>query len=570
MFSEPEINDWREILDFTPNGIVAINREGRIILFNKAAAQIIGFSQEQVLGKRVDDVVPNTKLLEIMETGRVEHNQRMVVNNHVIFSSRSPIKRGEEIVGAVGIFQDISELEELSHQLDTVKEINKELEAVIESVDDGIVVADKQGFILRVNNAYQNITGITAEEYVGKHVHDLVKEGYINRSISDVVIKRQSRVNIVDVRNGKELLLTGNPVFNESGELVRVVTAIRDVTELNNLKEQLAKSEQIRDKYYHELEHLRSQQPFSKIITRNPEMKKKLDQAFYVAQVESTVLILGESGVGKDLLARLIHRASKRARQPFIKINCGAIPASLLESEFFGYEPGAFTGALKEGKPGLFELAHGGTLFLDEVGELPLDLQVKVLRSVQDKEITKLGGKKIISLDVRIISATNRDLEEMVRNKMFRQDLFYRLNVVPILLPPLRERKEDILTLVAEFLGKFNKRYGYQKWIHPDVMQCFLSYDWPGNIRELENIIERLVVTCRDDCITTEALSGFTTSLADRAGKNLSYFKQILENEEKQIISEAYRKAGSTRKAAKMLGISQSCVVKKMKKYGIN
>lgn len=570
MFSEPEINDWREILDFTPNGIVAINREGRIILFNKAAAQIIGFSQEQVLGKRVDDVVPNTKLLEIMETGRVEHNQRMVVNNHVIFSSRSPIKRGEEIVGAVGIFQDISELEELSHQLDTVKEINKELEAVIESVDDGIVVADKQGFILRVNNAYQNITGITAEEYVGKHVHDLVKEGYINRSISDVVIKRQSRVNIVDVRNGKELLLTGNPVFNESGELVRVVTAIRDVTELHNLKEQFAKSEQIRDKYYHELEHLRSQQPFSKIITRNPEMKKKLDQAFYVAQVESTVLILGESGVGKDLLARLIHRASKRARQPFIKINCGAIPASLLESEFFGYEPGAFTGALKEGKPGLFELAHGGTLFLDEVGELPLDLQVKVLRSVQDKEITKLGGKKIISLDVRIISATNRDLEEMVRNKMFRQDLFYRLNVVPILLPPLRERKEDILTLVAEFLGKFNKRYGYQKWIHPDVMQCFLSYDWPGNIRELENIIERLVVTCRDDCITTEALSGFTTSLADRAGKNLSYFKQILENEEKQIISEAYRKAGSTRKAAKMLGISQSCVVKKMKKYGIN
>ncbi|MDP1992973.1 MAG: sigma 54-interacting transcriptional regulator, partial [Syntrophales bacterium] len=434
---------------------------------------------------------------------------------------------------------------------------------------DGIVVADRNGFILKANHAYQQMTGITAEEFVGKHVRELVKKGYIGRSVTEMVVERNSPVTIVDIRNNKELLLTGNPVYNDKGELVRVVTAIRDVTQLNSLKEQLAETEEIKNRYYLELEHLRSQQPFRKIITNNTEMRQKLDLAFHVAHVDSTVLILGESGVGKELIAQLIHRASKRSKGPFIKINCGAIPTNLLESEFFGYEPGAFTGALKEGKPGLFELAQGGTLFLDEIGEIPLDLQVKILRTLQDKIITRVGGKTNISLDVRIVAATNRDLKKMMQENTFREDLYYRLNVVPMVLPPLRNRKEDILPLINDFLAKYKLQYGYQKWIHPDVMERLLNYDWPGNIRELENTIERLVVTSRGECILPENLAGIPAAAEPGKQANTS-LKSAIESEEKLIISEAYKKFKSTRKAAAVLGISQSSLVKKLNRYSIH
>lgn len=567
--SEFKDNYWDEILDSMHNGVIVVNRAGLIVVLNKAAAEMINYPKEKAMGIRIDIAMPNTQLLNVMETGQVEYNQRMELDNHVIISNRGPIKKGELIIGAVAVFQDISDFEALSHQLDTVKTINKELDAIIESLDDGIVVSNNKGFILRANLAYQKMTGITSQEYVGKHVRELVEAGYIRRSVTEMVVERNSKVTIVDIRNNKELLLSGNPVYNDEGELVRVVTAIRDVTQLNSLKEQLAETEEIKNRYYQELEHLRSQQPFRKIITNNPEMRQKLDLACHVAHVDSTVLILGESGVGKELIAQLIHRASKRSQQPFIKINCGAIPANLLESEFFGYEPGSFTGALKEGKPGLFELAQGGTLFLDEVGEIPLDLQVKILRVLQDREITKVGGKKGIKLDVRIVAATNRDLHKMVEEKSFREDLYYRLNVVPIILPPLRNRKEDILPLVGEFLAKFNQRYGYQKWVHPDVMDRLLNYDWPGNIRELENTIERLVVTSREECIILENLSGIPATASYPSDQPLSSLKRVLESEEKRLILEAYRRLRSTRKAALVLGISQSSLVKKINKYNI-
>lgn len=557
-----------EILDSIHNGVVVVNRQGIIVLINKAAAKLINCSQSEALGTRVDVVIPNTKLLEIMDTGQAEHNCHLEIAHRVVISNRSPIRKGDLIIGAVGIFQDVSDFEMISQQLDVVKEINKELDAIIESLDDGIVVADRNGFVLKANHAYQQMTGITANEFVGRHVRDLVKQGYMRRSVTELVVERNSPVTIIDIRNNKELLLTGNPVYNDKGELVRVVTAIRDVTQLNSLKEQLAETEEIKNRYYLELEHLRSQQPFRKIITSNPEMRQKLDLAFHVAHVDTTVLILGESGVGKELIAQLIHRASKRSKGPFIKINCGAIPTNLLESEFFGYEAGAFTGALKEGKPGLFELAQGGTLFLDEIGEIPLDLQVKILRTIQDKEITRVGGKKNISLDVRIVAATNRDLKRMMEENTFREDLYYRLNVVPIVLPPLRNRKEDIVPLIGEFLSKFKLQYGYQKWIHPDVMERLLTYDWPGNIRELENTIERLVVTSREECILPENLAGIPVA-AETGDRNDASLKSTLESEEKQIIAAAYDRGKSTRKTAVLLGISQPSLVNKLKKYGI-
>ncbi len=563
------IKFWAEIIDSMYNGIVAIDRQGTIILFNKAAAEMLEVKKEEVIGRKIDEVVPTTGLLEVVNTGKLESNQKMLFGNRTIISNRSPILSNDVIIGAMGVFQDISDYEKLSFELNSVKEVYHNFDAVIESVDDGIVVADSNGIILRANNAYQRMTGITEGEFVGKHVSELIKRGYMNKSVTEMVVERKSRVNVVDVRNNKELLMTGTPLFNEEGEVVRVITVIRDISELTELKTKLEQVKVTKDRYYSELEHLRSQEPFRKIITKNPDMKKKIEMAFHVARVDSTVLILGESGVGKELFAQLIHRSSHRSKKPFIKINCGAIPANLLESEFFGYEPGAFTGALKEGKKGLFELADGGSLFLDEVGELPLELQVKVLRAIQDKEIVRVGGKSTINLDVRIIAATNRDLEEMVNNKTFRDDLYYRLNVVPIVIPPLRERKEDIIPIVTEFLARLNSSYGFQKWIHPDIIDKLWEYDWPGNIRELENTIERIVVTSKGDYITLDALSEITFLPFSTDEKGLTSLRVRLGNEEKHLIKEAYKAAKSTRKAAALLDISQSAMVKKMKKYKI-
>ncbi|EHL04821.1 PAS domain S-box protein [Desulfitobacterium hafniense DP7] len=558
-----------EIFDSIYNGVVAIDQQGIIKLFNEAAAKIMGVAKEETIGRRVEEVIPNTSLLEILKTGKAENNQKMHLGNCEIISNRGPICKDGKIVGAIGVFQDISDFEALSLELDNVKEINNDLDAIIESVADGIVVGSADGMILRANSAYLQITGIQEKEFVGKNVRELINQGYMNKSVTEMVFRTKSRVNVVDIRSGKELLMTGAPVFNEEKEVTRVVTIVRDISELTELKGKLEQAEDAKNRYLKELEHFRSQNAFKKIITKNNDMQKKLDTAYHVARVDSTVLILGESGVGKELIAQLIHRASHRSEKPFIKINCGAIPANLLESEFFGYEAGSFTGALKEGKKGLFELADGGTLFLDEVGELPLEHQVKVLRAIQEKEILRVGGKKTIKLDIRIIAATNRDMEAMIREKAFREDLYYRLNVVPMTIPPLRQRKEDVIPIALELLARYNTAYGYQKWIHPEVMDCLLNYDWPGNIRELENTIERLVVTSMDDCITKDAMAEIKSIDVHPAPNGLTSLKAFLEKEENRLLEEAYRLMGSTRKAAAVLGISQSSMVKKMKKYGI-
>nr|WP_282434564.1 sigma 54-interacting transcriptional regulator [Desulfitobacterium hafniense] len=557
------------MFDSIYNGVVAIDQQGIIKLFNEAAAKIMGVAKEETIGRRVEEVIPNTSLLEILKTGKAENNQKMHLGNCEIISNRGPICKDGKIVGAIGVFQDISDFEALSLELDNVKEINNDLDAIIESVADGIVVGSADGMILRANSAYLQITGIQEKEFVGKNVRELINQGYMNKSVTEMVFRTKSRVNVVDIRSGKELLMTGAPVFNEEKEVTRVVTIVRDISELTELKGKLEQAEDAKNRYLKELEHFRSQNAFKKIITKNNDMQKKLDTAYHVARVDSTVLILGESGVGKELIAQLIHRASHRSEKPFIKINCGAIPANLLESEFFGYEAGSFTGALKEGKKGLFELADGGTLFLDEVGELPLEHQVKVLRAIQEKEILRVGGKKTIKLDIRIIAATNRDLEAMIREKAFREDLYYRLNVVPMTIPPLRQRKEDVIPIALELLARYNTAYGYQKWIHPEVMDCLLNYDWPGNIRELENTIERLVVTSMDDCITKDAMAEIKSIDVHPAPNGLTSLKAFLEKEENRLLEEAYRLMGSTRKAAAVLGISQSSMVKKMKKYGI-
>jgi transcriptional regulator with PAS, ATPase and Fis domain len=302
-------------------------------------------------------------------------------------------------------------------------------------------------------------------------------------------------------------------------------------------------------------------------------MENILQLAAKIADVDSTVFILGESGVGKEVIARFIHKRSHRDKGPFVKINCGAIPETLLESELFGYETGAFTGAKRQGKPGLIEMANEGTLFLDEIGELPLNLQVKLLQVLQEHRLVRIGGIKPITVNIRVIAATNRDIENMVKKGEFREDLFYRLNVVPITIPPLRERRDDIIPLIYHFLEEYNRKYDKAKKISAEAKDILIKYNWPGNVRELENTVERLVVTVEEDVILPhhlpENLKEINIPLKVVNVDGIIPLKDAVEMVERQLLHKAVEQCNSTYDIAKILGVNQSTVVRKIQKYGI-
>lgn len=475
------------------------------------------------------------------------------------------IKEGLKIV--------LSELEEC--QENDYKEI-------LDHLYDGMCILDGKGIFLYVNKAYCKIMGIKKDEIVGYDVKELEGKLYKN-AVSPEVIRRKQQVNSVGISmiNGMKVLITGLPIFDQEGNVKRVVCNHRELTDLLEMRAELEASQEklkaVKEherKQIREIEHLRKQQITKEnVIGRSKEMKNVLNLIRQVANIEATVLITGETGVGKEVIANEIYTNSCRKNGPFIKLNCAAIPANLLESELFGYDKGAFTGANKLGKIGLFELANKGTLMLDELGELPLELQAKLLRAIQDKEITRIGGTDSIKLDVRIIAATNKNLREEVKKGVFREDLFYRLNVIPINIPPLRERKEDIEELAKHFLGVFNKKYNKLVEISTQGYQVLEEYTWPGNIRELQNIIERLVViTPYDHSVNEEQLGNMLNINPIKPTESLNKpaaLKDIVENVERKAIEKALDECGTTRAAAKILQIDQSTIVKKAKKLGI-
>lgn len=438
---------------------------------------------------------------------------------------------------------------------------------VFQNSFDGLCIFDSEGKGLEINHAAQRMTAFSREEFIGYTTKEAIKKGHISKSIVEKVIKTKNTITDVISIRGVEVLSTAAPVLDEEGNLQYIIFNIRDISELNNLKLDLLLSIALRRKNTEkeilqeaENESLRN----TNFVTANKKMRKTLNSALQVAKYDSAVLILGESGVGKEVLVKEIHENSNRANQKFVKINCAAIPKDLLESELFGYEKGAFTGANEKGKPGLFEIANGGTVFLDEIGDMPLDLQVKLLRVLQEYEIRRIGGTQDIPIDVRIISATNQNLEDLIEQDLFREDLYYRLNIVPIQIPPLRERTEDITQLAYQFLNRTNQKYNMERYFQPGLIELLHQYDWPGNIREMENMIERLVVTSDQNEISWHDLPFIDT---DEAYKESSSLKTMLERIEKEIISEKLEEFKTTRQVAKVLGISQSTVVKKMKKY---
>ena len=568
--------EQQTILDSTHNLIVAIDKNARITVLNRAAEKFLDLKSADVLGREIMQVIPTSGLVETLATGCPQPVQKIRLKDSLFISNRTPIFEDGQIIGAVAVLQDISELENISRELENVKELNREMDAIIESSYDGLYLTNGEGITLRVNEAFENLTGVPASEMVGLNVEDLVRErGIVSESVSALVLKERKPVTIMQrTLAGRTALTTGTPVFDRKGRIFRVVSNVRDITELMQLKQQLEQAQGLSKHFESELRALQIQYDTDKLIAGSRIMKELLESVTRIAQVDSTVLITGESGTGKELIAETIHTNSPRRNGPFIKINCGAIAKNLLESELFGYDPGAFTGAKKGGRAGYFELANGGTILLDEISELPFSLQANLLRVIESREIIRVGGEKTIPVDVRIIAATNRDVAQLVACSQFREDLYYRLNVVPVEVPPLRVRKEEIPLLTAHFIKLFNKKYNLHKELLPDAVNDFMKYDWPGNVRELENVIERMMVTIPRDVLTGQDLPVNLRTPQDIhpqiSVEGVLPLKEAVEFVEKEIISHAYSRYRATREVAKRLGIDPSTVLRKASKYGIN
>jgi PAS domain S-box-containing protein len=443
---------------------------------------------------------------------------------------------------------------------------------------DEIFVVDKNGYILFVNEAAVKHYGKNASDLVGKTVYHFDKQGLWEPTIFPIVMKEKKRVTMLQTTAfGKTLLVTANPVFDQNNEIFMVVENARDITEMELLRKNLNEEQSKATKYKSQLEELRKKElDLRGFIIRSKKMERVVRISQRVAVTDSTALILGETGVGKTLLAKLIHKFSRRADGPFITLNCAAIPDQLFESELFGYSPGAFTGASKTGKTGLIELADGGTLFLDEIAEISPRLQAKLLQVIEERQFYNIGGKKPKQIDIRILTATNRDLKAYVKNGSFREDLYYRLNVIEILIPPLRERSEEIIFLAEHFLNIHNKKYGTSKRLSQDAQDLILTYPWPGNVRELAHVIERLVITVPDDVIKPQHLphlvSGIT-GIDDEENDELISVTRLmpldhaLEKVERQLITTAYNRLKSSYKVAEVLDISQSKAYRLMRKF---
>ena len=455
----------------------------------------------------------------------------------------------------------------------TSEHLAAQFEAVLGSSFDGIWICDGQGYVLRVNAASEKINGVKAAEVIGRHVSSLTAEGILDRSVTLEVLEQKRRVTIMQtaLRTGAKLLVTGTPILDRSGKIMMVVTNDRDITELDNLRTNLLESRALSERYQHELVKLEfGGDHGAEVIGRSPQMRRVLAAASHVARFDTSVLLTGASGAGKTLLAKSIHSLSSRGQGPFVRVDCGSIPISLFESEVFGYERGAFTGALATGKTGLFELAHQGTLFLDDIAAVPLELQPKLLKFIENRELVRIGGHRPLKVDARLIAASNVDLEEEIAAGRFREDLFYRLNVVPLHLPDLKDRADDLPLLIHHFLDKFNEQYLTSVRFSGPVLEAFLAHDWPGNVRELRNIIERLVVMTPGRLVDLTDLPARMRPEAEPLPLTGAEggLRAAVRRFESSLIRRALEVHGTQAKAAQALGVSQATIARKSRFWG--
>lgn len=551
--------DWLESIPFP---MIITNQEAIIKSYNA------------LFFKHFNPVVVGGNIQELFREWEVQGNHLILAkqeNQSYLLQYKNIEHETESLV--LYIVFDGTSIQHLQDRLSELEYENQELDAVFENSTDGIYITDSDGLTLKINAAIEKAIGHPKETFIGKNIKQLLQDGVVNEAMTFKVLAKGETVHSVPTNHFNTHLKTAVPIFNEAGKIKKVVTYIRDLSESNHLYQELKKALEMNKQYKEELDKLKNKTWWDPdIVVESKQMIDIYEMGERIANYDATVLILGETGVGKDVLARHIYQASQRGEKgDFIKINCGSIPPDLLESELFGYEPGSFTGASRSGKPGMFELADKGSLFLDEVGELPLALQVKLLRALQDKQIQRIGGTKPKNIDVRLIAATNRNLKEMVEKGEFREDLYYRLNVLPISIPPLRERREDILPLVQSFLQKVTEKYSISKGFDQNLKNFFYHYDWPGNVRELSNLVERLVLTVPNDFITATDLP---EEYQNKKEVPAAYIKEMTLKEaaevaEREILSVAVQKFKNTYELAEGLGTSQATIVRKLKKYNL-
>ncbi len=559
------------VLDSLASGVLAIDREGTIVVFNEAASRLLGVSKGEALGRKLLSIVPNSGLMNVLATGLPEAGRPQAIGSRTVLTNRSPILRDGALVGAVSIFQDITEMEKVSRELDSTKILVRTLEEVLAGAGEWMVVVDAGGVITMMSEDYAEFNGTTVARAVGRHVtevientrmHVVVRTGVAEMGETQTIRGRDVIVNRIPLKDGDRVV----------GAYGRVV--FKDVEQLRQLAGKLNLLESKVKYYEEELTTLRgARYTFDTVVGSGPAIAAAKEEALRASRTDSTVLLRGETGTGKELFAHAIHAAGPRGSGPFIKLNCAAVPAELLESELFGYAEGAFTGAKRGGKPGKFEMANGGTLFLDEIGDMPLPMQAKLLRVLQEREVERVGGTAARRVDIRVIAATARNIEELVGEGKFRSDLYYRVNVIPIRIPPLRERREDVGEIAERILARLAAEAGEPaRRVSDGALEILRSWDWPGNVRELHNVLERAVAMARDEVLLPEHLPPQLLRASSAPAKAVvpGSLASAKADAEKIAIETALKAArGNKSRAADLLRIHRVKLYEKMKRYGL-
>lgn len=560
------------VFQSTDDGMIAIDRDEKVLLFNQAAARMTEIDREKAIGNLIHTVMPESKLPRILSTCTMEYNQKQTfANGRQIVTTRIPLWIKDNFVGALAVFQDVTEMMNMATKVTDLESVQQLLQAIIHSSDEAISVVNEEGEGLMVNPAYSRLTGLNEQDVLGKPATADIYEG---ESMHMRALHTRMPIRGTQMKVGphkKDVIVNVAPLL-VNGELKGSVGILHDVSEIRTLTNELEKAKQ-------RIRTLEAKYTFDDIIGSSPALSFAKEQAFKSAQTPVDVLLRGQSGTGKELFAHAIHNESGRRYQPFIRVNCSALSPALLESELFGYEEGAFTGAKRGGKRGLFEEANDGSIFLDEIGEVPKETQVKLLRVLQEKEIVRVGGTKAITVNVRVIAATNNHLEEAIKRGDFREDLFYRLNKMPIFIPSLQDRREDIHELCQYLLHKINQAYGRSVLTVSDqAMQRLLAYEWPGNVRELENILGRAVIHMNypDQELTVKHLPPlaetdhtYARPLHEYGKQNGSLAERMDAFEQQELEVALAEVQGNKTAAARALGISVRNLYYKLEKHGI-
>jgi PAS domain S-box-containing protein len=562
---------FRKVLESVHNGVIVIDIEGTIVFLNPAAERIFNCQAGKFLGQHIYSLVPNSRLFTVAQSGVPLLSDKEKLGDKILISNRTPIVWRQKIIGAVSVFQDITDLESVSEELHTTQKLKATLEAVVENPHEGLVVVDEHCHVVMMNKFYLEVVGLSLEKVIGKHILEITPNSQLPETVQT---GNPQFAEVWKVRD-REFIMMRVPIKKE-GKIIGGIgkTLFKDMEVARVFAKRLNQLENDLEYYKEEFRKIHvSDYTFDDIIGVSGSLTRAKNLAARAAQSSSTVLITGESGTGKEIFASAIHNSGRRRRGPFIKINCAAVPEHLLESELFGYSDGAFTGARKGGKPGKFELANKGTIFLDEAGDMSLAMQVKLLRVLQDMEVERIGGTQPIKVDVRVIAATNRDLEQLVKQNKFRLDLFYRINVISLDLSPLRERPEDIEPLANQLIAKLNKDLGTKiKGISLEAMKVLQSYNWQGNVRELGNILERIFNLCTEDYIDLKHLPAQLmqgTSFRDYGDGPFTLKQGLIQAEKDMILNALHVANGNKMQAARALGIHRSVLYRKLAQYNL-